>query len=117
MEVYIAPVIYCITIVGGKRPVSHLGHITHRGMAPGTYSRLGRPQSHSGSFGVEIYLALFGFDTQFLSHLVHCLVSSVTELSLLPFEFIMSVKYPPGNVNVEDVSVVCTFTTSDAHLQ
>jgi len=56
MEVYIAPLIYCISRVGSKRSVSHLGHITHRGMALGTLSRLGRPHSHSGSFGVEIYL-------------------------------------------------------------
>jgi len=37
----------------------------------------------------------------------------MTELSLLPFESIVSAKYPPVNLNVEDVSDVCTFTTSD----
>jgi len=41
MEVYIAPVIYCISSVGGKRSVSHLGHFTHRGIAPGTQCMVG----------------------------------------------------------------------------
>jgi hypothetical protein len=41
MEVYVVPVIYCISRVGGKRSVSNLGHFTHRGIAPGTQCMVG----------------------------------------------------------------------------
>jgi hypothetical protein len=41
MEVYIAPVIYCINSVGGKRSVPHLDHFTRRGIAPGTQCMVG----------------------------------------------------------------------------
>ena len=57
-------------------------------------------------------MPLLGFEPQFLNHPTHSLVSRVTELCLLPFESVVPVKYTPGNLNVEDVSDVRTFTTS-----
>lgn len=41
MEVYIAPVMYCLSTVGGERSVSCLSHFTHMRLAPGTHSKVG----------------------------------------------------------------------------
>jgi cbb3-type cytochrome oxidase subunit 1 len=41
MEVYVAPVIYCLSTVGGERSVSCLGHFTHMRLAPVTKCAVG----------------------------------------------------------------------------